>query len=115
MKTITLALIIFIILISCGAVLYFTAPEDKCFKVTCPEGQQCNSTNGKCESPTNMMDKTGQAFTIPKDKCSNITCLEGQQCNSTTGKCESALNSMDRIEQAIVDKLKYNDSSSADK
>ncbi len=90
MKTTTIILIILLILAVGGAVYYFTIPKDKCSGVNCPSGQECNLTNGKCEStPQNSMDRIEQAI---DDK------LESEGVNS-------AATGMDKIENAIREKL----------
>ncbi len=89
MKIGTIILLILIAVVVVGGIVYFSIPKDKCANVTCLSGQECNSSTGKCESPSqNPMDRIEDAI---NDKLSS--------------EDTSSLSGMDKIEKAINDKL----------
>ena len=71
---------------------------DLCTGVTCPEGQTCDKTTGKCGGgsdpcagvtcpPGQTCDKATGKCVGGGDPCAGVTCPAGQTCDKATGKC----------------------------
>ncbi len=66
--------------------------KDKCFDVTCPPGQKCNSVDGTCVQCLNNPDcasgkKCDTASHTCVDLCTGVSCPIGQKCNPADGTC----------------------------